>query len=232
MAIALASLASGMIWSRQWHLLVISIGLIGLAGFLLNPLADSRSSFDLRNLLLGPQVLLSACIGQIVLAGAAFAVGLRVAAQPEVARWRVVLAVIYCVPQPAVVMAMLLVEQMWLARGLGSRPEWVGIGVSLLTLAAIGLVSVVCLLIGRKRIAVVNLISSLLLCVAGALLAAMPQALPATNQQGLAMHGLEATAPAGIAAAACLAMGFAWKSWQRRQLQKQYRLAFLEPGTS
>lgn len=226
--IALVSIASGLIWSRQWHMLLIAAGLIGLAGFLLNPLADSQSPLDLRNMLLGPAVLLAACVGQIVLAGAMLAVGLQVAGTPESARWRIALATLCCIPQPAVVMGMLLAEQQWLAQQLGARPEWVGVGVSLLTLLLLGLCGAVCLLLGRVRLASVNLVSSLLLGVAGALWAAVPQALPATKSDGLAQHGLESLVPACVVVGVLLAIGFAWERWQQRRLQ----MAFLKTEKS
>ena len=214
--IALVAVASGLIWSRQWHLLLIAAGLIGLTGFLLNPLADSQSPLDLRAMLLGPDVLLAACVGQIVLAGAMLTVGLQVVAKPEAARWRIGLAALCCVPQPAVVMGMLLAEQLWLARQLGARPEWVGVGVSLLTLLLLAICGVSCWLVGRARLASVHLVSSLLLGVAGALWTAVPQTLPATRTEGLAQHGWGSIVPAAIAVGVCLAIGFAWQSWHQR----------------
>ncbi|WP_158265493.1 hypothetical protein [Blastopirellula marina] len=228
---ALLSLTSGLIWSRQWYLLPVSLGLLGLAGFLVNPLADSRSSLDLRQMLLGPDTLLAACVLQIVLAVACFAVGLQIVAHPKSERWKLVLASLCCVPQPVVVLSMLLSEQHWLSAQFGSRPEWVGTIVPLIVLLAVVFIGAICWAIRPTWLIWLQLVTSLLLGTTSALFATTANSLPLGNQTELATHALKALGPAVLVAAVCVAIGMIWERLATSRPTAQ-RIAHLDTGKS
>ncbi|RCS47621.1 hypothetical protein DTL42_13940 [Bremerella cremea] len=225
--VALISLASSFIWSRQWYLLPIPLGLLALTGFLLNPLADSRSAFELRQILLGPDFHLAACVLQIILSAASFAVGLRLVAQPENSRWKVLLASLCCVPQPVVVLSMLLIEQQWLSAQFGARPEWVGTVVPLLMLAIMLGAGAVCWLLPNTWLALCQLTSALLLGVASCLFTTTANALPLGNQAELATHAVYALVPAALLGVVCLAIGIVWErlSTSRAHSQRLNRIS-------
>lgn len=146
LAVALAVLsmmhtALGLARSRQGYLLPVVFGLTGLAGFLLNPLADANSLIDLKARLLNADTLILLCAIQLLLVvlSAAVAVRLEGGGQSDLAA--IALGVLAVIPTPLLLAAMLLVEQAALATAIDARPEavgrWVGLGCgALLALAA------------------------------------------------------------------------------------------------
>lgn len=219
--VALISLASSFLWARQWYLLPVTLGLLVLSGFLVNPLADSRSAFDLRLMLLGPDFLLAACVLQILLSAASFAVGLRLVAQPESSRWKLLLASLCCVPQPVVVLSMLLIEQQWLAAQFGARPEWVGTLVPLLLTVIVLGAGAACWLLPSTWLALCQLTSSLLLGVASCLFTTTANALPLGNQTELGLQALQALGPAVLLGVVCLAIGMLWERFTNSHAHSQ-----------
>lgn len=208
---AMLSLVSGMLWARQWYLLVVSLGLIALTGFLANPLADSRSALDLRMMLMGPDVLLVACVLQTLLAAASFTLGLRLVAEPNRERTKLAMSILYCVPQPVFVLSMLLVEQHWLSQQLGARPEWIGILVPGIMLLVILSLIVVGLFLRQLTLALLHFASSATVGVASTLFATTASSLPTGDQAELITHALTGLGPALLLGMVCLAVGMAWE---------------------
>ena len=111
--------------SRQWYVLPVIFGLTALAGFLLNPLADSSTMLDLRTRLTGYETLTLLCIAQFLLVGASMAFGLALDGRRAEERSRLGLAIVGTIPAPALVIVMLLLEQTALSAA-AARPEAVG----------------------------------------------------------------------------------------------------------
>lgn len=76
-AVSLLQAAAGIGRSRQWYALAVIFGLTALAGFLLNPVADATTAFDVKAALKGPEMLTLLCIVQFVLGALALVFGLR-----------------------------------------------------------------------------------------------------------------------------------------------------------
>jgi len=130
-AIAVLHTACALGRTRQWYLLPVLFGLTALAGFLLNPLADSNTLMDLKARLTSYETLTFLCITQFLLVSISIWLGFRVDGRMHVERDVVWLGVVGAVPPPVLVIAMLLVEQVTLATSIDARPEAVGRGVGL-----------------------------------------------------------------------------------------------------
>jgi hypothetical protein len=107
-------------------MLPLLFGLVALTGFLLNPFADANTLQDLRAKLAGPEALTSLCIVQFLLTMAALVLGLWMTAEDSRSACGLLLAVVHVLPAPALLIAMLLVEQAILGDTPGARPEAVG----------------------------------------------------------------------------------------------------------
>ena len=129
--------------SRQWYLLPVVFGLTALAGFLLNPLADSNSLLDLKARLASYETLTFLCIVQFLLVGLSAWQGLCIDGGRNVELSSIWLGTLSSVPAPVLAIAMLLVEQVALATSVDSRPEAVGrdvgLGVAAIVTAAGGI---------------------------------------------------------------------------------------------
>lgn len=119
--------------SRQWYMLPVVFGLTAVAGFVLNPLADSHTFLDLKADLTSYEMLTGVCIVQFLLACASAKLGFRIDGRCDTDRGAVRLAAVSAIPPPFVVVAMLLLEQFWLSTSAGARPEAVGRAVGLAT---------------------------------------------------------------------------------------------------
>jgi hypothetical protein len=139
LAAALAALvhaAVGIGRARGWYVLPVACAWIGLAGFLINPVADSYTTADLWKKLTHPELLSGLCILQFAQIALAVWFALRLKSPMGGMHGGLGLAAIQALPAPAVVVGMLLVEQRWLAAAPGTRPETVGLIVGM-TAAAI-----------------------------------------------------------------------------------------------
>lgn len=146
-AIAMLHSAVALGRSRQWYLLPVLFGLTALAGFLLNPLADSSTLMDLKARLTNYETLTFLCIAQFLLVSISIWLGLRIDGKKDVDRSALLLGVVNAVPPPVLVVAMLLMEQVALSSSANARPEVVGreIGFSVAFLLIVASAVAMCL---------------------------------------------------------------------------------------
>lgn len=136
--VALLQAVLGLGRSRQWYMLPVLFGLLALTGFLLNPFADSHAPQDLRAFVTSREALSWLAIGQFLLTCGSLALGLRMTDQQHDGHHAVWLSVLQSVPQPLLVVAMLLWEQACLMTSSNARPDAVGlrVGFAVATVAA------------------------------------------------------------------------------------------------
>ncbi len=146
-AIAMLHTACALGRTRQWYLLPVLFGLTALAGFLLNPLADSNTLMDLKTTLTSYETLTLLCVAQFLLVSVSVWLGLRIEGGQDVDRSSVWLGVVSAVPPPVLVIAMLLMEQVALTASIDARPETVGreIGLSVAALLTVAAAIAMCL---------------------------------------------------------------------------------------
>ncbi|WP_417385727.1 hypothetical protein [Gimesia sp.] len=172
----------GLVYSRQWFLIPFAIGVAGLTGFLLNPIADSNTLLDLQERVLAPDILLFLCAGQLLLSAASLTSGLRIITSKKHDFWSLVLGIISSVPSPVVVISILFVEQQWLASQIGARPELAGICVG----SALILIMIMMCLIGYlfkpNFVLRIHIIGCLTLCILAGLVTTLNQTLPEVKQ--------------------------------------------------
>lgn len=112
--------------TRQWYLLPVVFGLTALAGFLLNPMADSSTLHDLKARFTSYETLTLLCVVQFLLVSVSAWLGLRIDGGREVDRSSVWLSVLSVIPTPILLICMLLMEQVALSGSIDARPEAVG----------------------------------------------------------------------------------------------------------
>ncbi|TWU35742.1 hypothetical protein Q31b_51770 [Novipirellula aureliae] len=133
---ALLFSAIGLVRSRQWYMIPVAAGLLALAGFLLNPLADSYSIIDLKERLTNFETLTLMCIIQMMCVVIAMVasqqmgdpIGAHNDAWKTKSRERrsILLGIVSSLPGPLLLVTMLLIEQGILSGTTESRPEPVG----------------------------------------------------------------------------------------------------------
>lgn len=214
-AFALAHAALGLVRSRQWYILPASAGLTALAGFLLNPLADANTALDLRMKLTGYEALTLLCIAQFLLLAGAWRLGFRLDSAADSPHTALALAVVQTVPAPAVLVAMLLLEQAWLADLPGARPEAVGRQVGLI--AAGMLLSLVLLTSAapRRWLAPLHHLLSAALVLACMLLPNLQHPLP-QPMTAIAWDSLALGWKAALGFAAVVGIGWLWDRARRK----------------
>lgn len=210
----------GLVYSRQWFLVPFAIGLAGLTGFLLNPIADSNTLLDLQERVLAPDILLLFCAGQLLLSAACLTAGLRMVSSNNHEFWSLVLAIISSIPSPVVVISILFVEQQWLASQVGTRPELAGICVG----SALILIMIMMCLIGYLLkpcfVLRIHIIGCLTLCILAGLVTTLNQTLPEVKQvQSLWQMFLE-TGLALLIALIFVSVGFLLGRNQQTQIKQ------------
>ncbi|MEM8733685.1 MAG: hypothetical protein AAGG44_05670 [Planctomycetota bacterium] len=176
---------AGLVTARQWYLLPLAIGLSALAAFLVNPVADANSLFDLRAIFSRSSLLSNLVLLQTILVALSLVAGLQATKVGGDERWRIVLGAIHCIPAVPVVVAALLVQQAWLAQQVGSRPEFVGLSSSGLVGGLILVGCFVFLPVNRSVRAKVHLLSCVAVIIIVSLIPGLNAPIPAA-QDGLA----------------------------------------------
>ena len=208
--LAVLQSALGLGRSRQWQLLPLVFGLTVLAGFLLNPLADTSSSRQLRTALTRHDILTALAIMQFLRAAGAIACNLRLLGGRRTGLWAALLGFLHALPAPMVLVAMLVWEQAWLEQAVGARPESVGYRVGLLA-AAITTVPALCAMACSGRwIAVAHLFASGIIMLACMFTPWLPLPLPGMRVLVESLDGAAVVTliVIGIGAAAVVASGF------------------------
>ncbi len=187
--LSLAHAALGIARARQWYVLPVAVGLTALAGFLVNPFADSSTALDLRTKLTSYETLTTLCIVQFVLTAATLALSLRIDTENQGSSLPFWLSVIHAIPAPLLVIGMLIVEQTQLAEFPGARPEPVGRQVGFLASGVLLLAVIVTYLAPRRRLALPHQLLSvaiLLACMFAPLLQdSLPQAMWSLDTESL-----------------------------------------------
>lgn len=203
--------------TRQWYMLPVVFGLTALVGFLLNPFADSNSLLDLKTRLTSYETLTLLCIVQFGLVSLSALLGLQLDGRRNQERGAVRLAIVSVVPAPAIVVAMLLMEQAALSGSANARPETVGRDVGLFVACVLTLSAAVAMCLPTRRLAAPHMALS-----AAMILACMfvpffqdplPQPMAVIDWQSLKL--LAFVAPV---AAATVSIGFAATRQDRRQV--------------
>lgn len=206
--IAVGSQCAGLLVSRQWFLLPLALGIAGLSGFLLNPLADSNTVLDLQLRFTGADTLLALCAGQFLLSAACLLAVLRSVSGVNRLRWQTVLGLLSCLPSPALLVPLLLVEQQWLASEQGARPELAGIGAGV-AVALLLLSGCICGRFLKQQIVLRLHISGCLgLCLLAGLLTTLNQSLPDIVPGQTLGQMLQETGVALSIAVVCAGIGF------------------------
>lgn len=128
--------ATGFAINRQWSLTIPYIGLIGLASFLVNPVADNQSSVDLIRSLSSPQLLQYLCITQLVTIVAVLLLNLKAikSGVQSDERWWFLSGICLSLPSPILITSILVIEHRILNESIGARPEVIGTWVALTTM--------------------------------------------------------------------------------------------------
>lgn len=218
--VAIGNQSAGLVYSRQRPFFLFACGLVGLTGFLMNPIADSNTMFDLQAKLSSPDLLLALCACQLLLSAACLTAALRTVSGNNRDRWQTTLGFLSCIPSPVVVISALLIEQQWLASEVGARPELAGIGVG----STIALIMIVGCVIGSflktNFVLRIHIISCLSLCTLAGLLTTLNQSLPEVKQaQSLWQMVLE-TGLALLIALICISVGFLLGRNQQTQMMQ------------
>ncbi len=168
--------------TRQWIVLPVVFGLTALGGFLLNPFADANTPADIRRLFTSYETLTLLCIAQVALLGASLVFGLRLDGVSLEGRDdfypALCLAIVHTVPTPIVLIAMLLLEQGYLAGLPGARPEWVGRNVGLFVASVFTAASAVAMIVPSRWLALPHHVLSIALLMASIFLPTLEAPLP------------------------------------------------------
>lgn len=205
--VALVSQSTGLVCSRQRPLFLFAFGLIGLTGFLMNPIADSKTIFDLKTSLTSPDVLLALSAGQFLLSGTSLIVALRTISGTRQERWQTVLGFLSCIPSPAVIITALLIEQQWLALQVGARPELAGIGVGTAFTVTMIIACIIASCLKDVFVLRIHIVSCLSLCTLAGLLTTLNQSLPEVKQAQSPMQMILETGLALLIAFICISAG-------------------------
>jgi len=202
--LALAHSATALSRSRQWTMLPVAFTLTALAGFLINPLADANTMHDLKARLTQYDVLTLLCITQFLLVAVSACLGLRIGTDRRAERPGVWLSVVSVLPAPALVIAMLLLEQVALAAIASARPEVVGRNVGLGVASILLLAGAVAFLLPDRLLAVFHGFLSLAFLMACMFLPflgdPLPQTMTTVDWESLRLLGF--FLPAAVAAMA------------------------------
>ena len=169
----------GLVVSRQWYLVPFAVGLVGLTGFLLNPIADSRTLFDIQSALLSRDSLILLCGVQLLLTAACLLAALHTVSSSYPERWRTALGVLSCIPSPAVIVFALLLELHWLSSQAGARPELAGIGVGVVLALSMSLLCFIGVWLKQTFVLRIQIVCCLTTCILVGLLTTLDQSLPA-----------------------------------------------------
>ena len=133
--------------TRQWYLLPVVFGLTALAGFLLNPMADSSTLHDLKARFTSYETLTLLCVVQFLLVSVSGWLGLRMDGGRDVERSSLWLSVLSVLPTPILLIGMLLMEQIALSGSVDARPEAVGraVGFGMAALVTVASGTAMCL---------------------------------------------------------------------------------------
>ena len=123
------------------------------------------------------------CVVQFLLVGISLVVSLRWDADHSWGNGPLWLAVVQSIPAPALVIAMLLIEQSVLAGSAGARPEHVGRVVGVTAAVALAAVTLVTLLIPRGWLGAAHQVFSALLLLACMFVPLLQDALPQAMAQ-------------------------------------------------
>tara|TARA_R110002095_G_scaffold114656_3_gene100063 strand:+ start:124 stop:879 length:756 start_codon:yes stop_codon:yes gene_type:complete len=200
--------STGLVYSRQWFLLPFAIGLAGLTGFLLNPIADSNTLLDLQERLLVPDILLLLCAGQLLLCAGCLISGLRMISSTNHDSWKLVLGILCSIPSPVVVISILFVEQQWLASQVGARPELAGISVGSVLILIMIIMCLIGSLLKPFFVLRIHIISCLTLSILAGLVTTMNQSLPESNQSQPLGQMLLETGLTALISLFCISIGF------------------------
>lgn len=212
--------ASGFAIGRQWALLIPYIGIIGLGGFLVNPIADNQSTPELIRLFASPSLLNNLCIVQLLIVGGNFLLTLK-AIQTKPSgdmRWWFSAGFLLSLPSPVLITSLLAIEHRWLTYEIGARPEIVGISIGLGGAAFATFTTVILSRLPIRITLPTNLLSSLALVAILTLLPTTIQDLPSTSDP---INQVDFLLPLGVGiaiATTLIALGFAieWRQWRIR----------------
>ncbi|QDS96484.1 hypothetical protein FF011L_52950 [Roseimaritima multifibrata] len=209
---------TGLAVSRQWFLLPFAWGVVGLSVFLLNPIADSTSPFDLREKLLNPNTL--ALLGgiQVLVTGFSFSLGLRSVSTLHQERWRLLLGVLHCIPPLPILLGGLLAQQMWLSQQVGARPEWGGVMVGVTAVVLLAVCSGGAILLSANRRSQVHLLSGVLLGVLVLLAVTADRSLPTEPSEATTDAAVRSLLPCVLVIGACIAAGVVLEVRRNRRL--------------
>lgn len=206
-ALAVVWQASGLAVSRQWFLLPFAWGVMGLTVFLLNPIADSTSPFDLREKLLNPNTL--AVLGgvQVLMTACSLSLGLRAVSEVHRERWCFLLGVLHCIPPLPILLGALLVQQMWLSQQVGARPEWGGFVIGLTAIVLLSVSSGGAILLSAIRRSQVHLLSGILLGVLVCLAVTADRSLPTNHSEATTEAAVSSLLPCVVVIGVCIVVG-------------------------
>ncbi|QDU03526.1 hypothetical protein V6x_32470 [Gimesia chilikensis] len=218
--VAWGSQSAGLVVSRQWYLVPFAVGLVGLTGFLLNPIADSRTLFDIKTALLSRDSLLLLCGGQLFLTAACLMTTLYSVSSTCPERWRTALGFISCIPSPAVIVFALLLELQWLSSQAGARPELAGIGVGVFLALSMSLLCLLGAWLKQTFLIRFQLTCCLMTCILAGLLTTLGQSLPAVQTTQTFRQLIQESGLAVLITVALVAAGFLLeRNHQTRQFQ-------------
>jgi hypothetical protein len=216
--LCLGQIAIGLGRSRQWYMLPIAALLLGLVGFLINPLADASSLIDLKNQLTSYETLTLLCVCQFMLVSVTAWLNWQVDETRIIASQRsaIGLAWLAALPAPAVVVAMLLIEQVALTTTPQARPEAVGWEIGLAAAGLLLAFGLVAFAIPPRYLAFPQATVSAALLLSVALLPFLESALPESNRSidWNSLSLLAKIAPIGLM---LVAVGYVWQSRNSRK---------------
>jgi hypothetical protein len=214
--LSLAWQSLGLANSRQWFLLPVAVGLTGLAAFLLNPLADATSLVDLQQSLMAGNGLVTLCAIQFTFAATSFWLGIRSAGSDRPEPWELLLGILHSIPVGTVLLGMLFIEQQWLARQIGARPEWVGLSVAVGVGLLLLLITLMLALLPRRLIRKSHLFSALWLAALAALLTSFDRSLPSVPTEIRSPEMMASNLVGLLVGGVCLAIGFTFERLRSR----------------
>ncbi|QDV23207.1 hypothetical protein [Aureliella helgolandensis] len=217
--IALVWQVSGLAVSRQWYLLPLVVGLSALAVFLVNPIADANSMSDLQARFLPMDNLINLALVVVVVTGVSFYGGIRVAGKDRVDRWRTLLGILHTLPAIPIVIAILIVQQSWLARQVGARPEWVGMASAGLVSALLLATSLAASLLSASQRAQLHFICCLSLLTVVCVAPSLNNSMPSTSDVATTQAAATSLVPFTVLAGVCLVTGWLLQRRQNQRIQ-------------
>lgn len=196
--------------TRQVVGLPLVWGLIVLAGFLVNPVADATTLPDLQAQLTSFEMLTALCVIQLVMAGLSLWLGLGLDGSRPGGTRPTLLLILHVLPAPMVVVAMLLIERTLLAETVGANPEAGGlqVGISIATLLI--LMTMAAMKFLTRRMFIPHILFSFTLILACMLVPGLQDPLPATHSQ-IQVESLTRLGAVLLGAAVPVAIGW-WRA--------------------